>query len=66
VEKLKEDYQKLKFSDSFLPNARQEVSSAIQLLGEAAQNYRSYYNAEDSHQESVLERQVRKKIQGSA
>ncbi len=61
VEKLTEEYQKIQFSNTFLPNARQEVASALQLLGEAAQNYRSYYKAEDSHQEAVRERLVRQK-----
>lgn len=61
VEKLKEDYKNIQFSDSFLPNARQEVDSALQLLSEAALNYRNFYNAEDSHQELVREQLVRKK-----
>jgi hypothetical protein len=61
VEKLKEDYQNIQFSDSFLPNARQEVDSALQLLVEAAQTYRNYYSSEDPHQELSRERLVRKK-----
>ncbi len=61
VEKLKEEYQNIQFSNSFLPNARQEVDSALQLLGEAALTYRSYYNAEDTHQELTRERIVRNK-----
>jgi len=61
VEKLKEEYQNIQFSDSFLPDARKEVDSALQLLGEAALTYRNYYNAEDSHQELMREQLVRKK-----
>lgn len=61
VEKLKEEYKNIQFSDSFLPNARQEVDSALQFLGEAALSYRNYYNAEDTHQELMRERLVRKK-----
>ncbi len=61
VEKLKEEYQNIQFYDSFLPKARQEVDSALQLLGEAALTYRNYYNAEDSHQELMREQLVRKK-----
>ncbi len=61
VEKLKEEYQNIQFSDTFLPDARKEVDSALIFLGEAALNYRNYYNAEDTHQELMRERLVRKK-----
>ncbi|HEX3020043.1 MAG TPA: hypothetical protein VHP36_07060 [Chitinispirillaceae bacterium] len=61
VEKLKEEYLNIKFTDTFLPDARQDVYDAIQLLGEAALNFRSYYNAEDTNQEVIRERVVRQK-----
>ncbi len=61
VENLKNEYQNMQFSSTFLPEAREEVTSAIQLLGEAAQYFRNYYYAEDTQQEAFRERLLRQK-----
>lgn len=61
IEKLKGEYQNMQFSNTFLPDAREGVTAAIQLLGEAAQNYRNYYYAEDTQQEDLREKLLRQK-----
>lgn len=61
VEKLNTEYQNMQFNNNFLPEARAEVTSAIQLLGEACQSFRNYYYAEDTQQEMFRERQLRQK-----
>lgn len=61
IEKLKNEFQGMKFSGTYFNDVRQEISAGIEFLVEASNYYRNYYYAEDSQQELSRERLLRQK-----
>ncbi|MBN1757860.1 MAG: hypothetical protein JW863_06055 [Chitinispirillaceae bacterium] len=58
---LKNDFEKLSLTDPFFNEPVALLKTALQSLAEAAYYYRSFYYSEDSEQEDLRERVLRKK-----
>lgn len=58
---MKDDFEKLKISDRHFDQSLAALKEAIQLVGEAAYYYKSFYYSEDTDQEQLRERIMRQK-----
>jgi hypothetical protein len=58
---FRQDFEKVRASDTMYTESMNLIGTAAQLLTEAAYYYRSYYHSEDSDQEQVRERMMRQK-----
>lgn len=65
TDELKNNFEKLKTSDSFFSEPMNHLKEAMKTLSEAAYYYRSFYYSEDSEQEHLRERIMRKKARAA-
>ena len=65
ADELKNNFEKLKTSDSFFNEPMNHLKEAMKTLAEAAYYYRSFYYSEDSEQEHLRERVMRKKARAA-
>lgn len=65
TEELKSDFEKIKSSDPFFNEPISNLKEAIKSLSEAAYYYRLFYYSEDSEQEHLRERVMRKKARAA-
>ena len=62
---LKNEFEKITTKDTFFNEPMSLLKEAIKSLNEAAYYYRSFYYSEDSEQEEVRERVLRKKARAA-
>jgi len=65
VNALKKEFDTLSTGDNYFTEPRALIKDGLQLLVEAAQYFRIYYNAEDTDQESLRERIMRQKARNA-